>query len=118
MCAVGDCRKRTTHRKILNERTIAYYLCRVNFHAIAVCDTHYLNTCRPNFVILWKFLMCASNDIRHCLASIASLACLHVLFFVFLGLTCVLDMSPKMWFLGKDIGRFLLLLALNIELEQ
>ena len=49
-CAVGDCRKRTTHRKILNERTFAYYLCRVNFYAIAVCDTHYLNTC--NFVIL------------------------------------------------------------------
>ena len=41
--------------KVLNERTIAYYLCRVNFHAIAVCDTHYLNTC--NFVILWKFLI-------------------------------------------------------------
>ena len=49
-CTVGDCRKRTTHRKILNERTIAYYLCRVNFLAIAVCDTLYLNTC--NFVIL------------------------------------------------------------------
>ena len=49
-CAVGDCRKRTRHQKILNERTIAYYLCRVNFHAIAVCDTHYLNTC--NFAIL------------------------------------------------------------------
>ena len=40
---------------ILNERTIAYYLCRVNFRAIAVCDTHYLNTC--NFVILSKFLI-------------------------------------------------------------
>ena len=35
------------------ERTIAYYLCRVNFHAIAVCDTHYLNTC--NFVIYENF---------------------------------------------------------------
>ena len=54
-CAVGDWRKRTTHRKILNERTIAYYLCRVTLHAIAVCDTHYLNTC--NFVILCKFLI-------------------------------------------------------------
>ena len=52
---VGHCRKRTTHRKILNKRTIAYNLCRVNFHAIAVCDNHYLNTC--NFVILWKFLI-------------------------------------------------------------
>ena len=39
----------------MNERTIAYYLCRVNFHAIAVCDAHYLNTC--NFVILWKFVI-------------------------------------------------------------
>ena len=54
MAMVGDCKKRTTHQKILNERTIAYYLCRVNFHAIAICDTHYLNTC--NFVILKKFL--------------------------------------------------------------
>ena len=41
--------------KLLNKRTIAYYLCRVNFHAIAVCNTHYLNTC--NFVILLKFLI-------------------------------------------------------------
>ena len=54
-CAVGDCKKRTTHRKILNEQTIAYYLCRVNFYTIAVCDTHSLNNC--NFVILWKFLI-------------------------------------------------------------
>ena len=38
-----------------NEQSIAYYLCRVNFYAIAVCDTHYLNT--GNFVILWKILI-------------------------------------------------------------
>ena len=35
--------------------TIAYYLCHVNFHAITVCETHYLNTC--NFVISRKFFI-------------------------------------------------------------
>ena len=33
------------------------------------------------------FMTCASHDICRCPASIAALACLHVLFLVFFGLT-------------------------------
>ena len=54
------------------------------------------------------------HDIRHCLASIASLACLHVLFFVFFGLTCSWTCLRRCGFSGKDVDMVFSIASSNI----
>ena len=54
------------------------------------------------------------HDFRHCLASIASLACLHVLFFVFFGLTCSWICLRRCGFSGIDVGMVLSIANSNV----